>query len=214
VGTLMRKLTCFAEGDSTESASGDGVSESNESEKSDDDEEVLEAEVVSFRSSAMRSSPLAFRRASLSAARPYAVRGVNALCVREGAHAAVSPPYYTHSELRRGGVWAGGRVQTPTQAPHPWATTSYRSSTLASGVTNEIPRGSDELDLDVGLPAGGEQQSVATPQAARGWAHPPCSHSKIQSCCCLGPASELTTFQTLGQGLTGERRKARRRCRC
>jgi hypothetical protein len=95
VGTLMRKLTCFAEGDSTESASGDGVSESNESEKSDDDEEVLEAEVVSFRSSAMRSSPLAFRRASLSAARPYAVRGVNALCVREGAHAAVSPPYYT-----------------------------------------------------------------------------------------------------------------------
>jgi hypothetical protein len=28
----------------------------------------------------------------------------------------------------------------------------------------------------------GEQQSVATPQAARGWARPPCRHFKIQSC--------------------------------
>ena len=29
---------------------------------------------------------------------------------------------------------------------------------------------------------GGEQQSVAIPQAARGRAHPPCRHFKIQSC--------------------------------
>jgi hypothetical protein len=33
------------------------------------------------------------------------------------------------------------------------------------------------------FPAGGlKQQSVATPQAARGWAYPPCRHFKIQSC--------------------------------
>jgi hypothetical protein len=36
---------------------------------------------------------------------------------------------------------------------------------------------------------GGEQQSVATPQAARGWARPPCRHFKNQSCCCVGSAS-------------------------
>jgi hypothetical protein len=35
-------------------------------------------------------------------------------------------------------------------------------------------------------------EGVATPQAARGWAHPPCRRFKIQSCCCLGSA-----FQTL-----------------
>ena len=31
-----------------------------------------------------------------------------------------------------------------------------------------------------------EQQSVATPQAARGWTHPPYRHFKIQSCFSLG----------------------------
>jgi hypothetical protein len=36
----------------------------------------------------------------------------------------------------------------------------------------------------------GEQQSVATPHAARGWAHPPCRHIEIPSCCCLGSAFE------------------------
>jgi hypothetical protein len=38
------------------------------------------------------------------------------------------------------------------------------------------------------LPAGGEQQSVATPQAAREWARPPCRPFKIQSWLCLGSA--------------------------
>jgi hypothetical protein len=38
-----------------------------------------------------------------------------------------------------------------------------------------------------------EQQSVATPQAARGWAH-----FKIQSCYCLNSAFELAAFRTLG----------------
>ena len=36
------------------------------------------------------------------------------------------------------------------------------------------------------LSAGGEQQSVATPQAARGWARPASRHFKIQSCNALG----------------------------
>jgi hypothetical protein len=42
-----------------------------------------------------------------------------------------------------------------------------------------------------GSSAGGGQQSVATPQAARGWARPPCRHFKTQSCCCLGSAFEV-----------------------
>jgi hypothetical protein len=42
--------------------------------------------------------------------------------------------------------------------------------------------------------AGGEQQSVASLQAARGWSHPPCRHFKIQSCCCLGSAFECGGF--------------------
>jgi hypothetical protein len=39
-------------------------------------------------------------------------------------------------------------------------------------------------------PARVEQQSVATPQAARGWTHPPCRHIKIQSCCVVVNFSE------------------------
>jgi hypothetical protein len=34
----------------------------------------------------------------------------------------------------------------------------------------------------------------ATPHAARGWVHPPSSHFKIQSCCCLGSAFEVAAF--------------------
>jgi hypothetical protein len=41
-----------------------------------------------------------------------------------------------------------------------------------------------------------EQKSVLTPQAARGWYHPPCGHFKSQSCCCLGSAFEVAAFQT------------------
>jgi hypothetical protein len=33
--------------------------------------------------------------------------------------------------------------------------------------------------------------SDATPQATRGWAHPPCRHFNNQSCFCLGPAFEV-----------------------
>ena len=50
--------------------------------------------------------------------------------------------------------------------------------------------------LGFSLPAaGGEQQTAATPQAARGWTPPPCRHFKIQSCCCLGSAFEVAAFQ-------------------
>jgi hypothetical protein len=42
----------------------------------------------------------------------------------------------------------------------------------------------------------GEKQSVATSQAARGWARPPCRHFKIQSCFCVGSAFEEAAFQT------------------
>ena len=38
--------------------------------------------------------------------------------------------------------------------------------------------------------ASGEQQSVASPQAARGWGHPPLRLFKTQSCFCLGSAFE------------------------
>jgi hypothetical protein len=41
-----------------------------------------------------------------------------------------------------------------------------------------------------------EQKSVLTPQAARGWYHPPCGHFKSQSCCCLESAFEVAAFQT------------------
>jgi hypothetical protein len=40
--------------------------------------------------------------------------------------------------------------------------------------------------------AGGEQHSVATPQAARGWARPPCRHFNIQSCLLLLPWGVLS----------------------
>jgi hypothetical protein len=44
---------------------------------------------------------------------------------------------------------------------------------------------------------GGEQQSVTTPQAARGWNQPPYRHIKIEYCCCLASAFERGAFQTL-----------------
>jgi hypothetical protein len=58
--------------------------------------------------------------------------------------------------------------------------------------------------------AGGEQRSVATPQAARGWARPPCRHFKIQSCYCLGPAFRGGGFPNLvcWIGLAGAARVA------
>jgi hypothetical protein len=45
-----------------------------------------------------------------------------------------------------------------------------------------------------GAPGGGEQQSAATAQAARGWSHPPYRHFQIQSYRCLGPAFEVGGF--------------------
>ena len=41
------------------------------------------------------------------------------------------------------------------------------------------------------LASSGEQQSVDTPQAARGWTRPPCRQFKIQSCVYLGSAFEV-----------------------
>jgi hypothetical protein len=48
-------------------------------------------------------------------------------------------------------------------------------------------------NLNPPLYLAGEQQSVATPHAVRGWSHPPCRHIKIQSCCCLGSGSRWRT---------------------
>ena len=45
--------------------------------------------------------------------------------------------------------------------------------------------------------AGGEQRSVATPQAARGRARPPCRHINIKSCCGVCFRFERAAFQTL-----------------
>jgi hypothetical protein len=39
-----------------------------------------------------------------------------------------------------------------------------------------------------------EQQSVATPHAARGWPHPPCRHFKIQSCYSYGSVAAVQTL--------------------
>ena len=43
----------------------------------------------------------------------------------------------------------------------------------------------------------GVSESVATAQAARGWAHPPCRHFKIQYRFCLGSAFEVAALRTL-----------------
>jgi hypothetical protein len=52
-------------------------------------------------------------------------------------------------------------------------------------------------------------QSVATPQAARRWAHPPCGHFKIQSCSCLGL---LSMWRLSTGGFGGERERERGTC--
>jgi hypothetical protein len=41
------------------------------------------------------------------------------------------------------------------------------------------------------------QQSVVNPQAARGWPHPPCTHSNNQSCYSLTSAFEMAAWKTL-----------------
>jgi hypothetical protein len=46
-------------------------------------------------------------------------------------------------------------------------------------------------------------ESVATPQAAKGWAHPPCRHFKIQSCLSLPSPFAMAAFQTLARTLRG-----------
>ena len=53
--------------------------------------------------------------------------------------------------------------------------------------------------VSVASSASGEQQSVGTPQTARGWVRPPCEHFKIQSCCCLVSVFEVAAFRTLAQ---------------
>jgi hypothetical protein len=74
-----------------------------------------------------------------------------------------------------------------------------RRRRCSSGCPQRWPRrcASRPSGLGFGLPAvRGERQSVAAPQAARGWAHPPCRHFKTQSCFCLGSAFEVAAFQT------------------
>ena len=46
------------------------------------------------------------------------------------------------------------------------------------------------------VPAPVEEQTVITAQAAKGGASPPCRHFKIQSCCCVGSAFDMSAFQT------------------
>jgi hypothetical protein len=68
---------------------------------------------------------------------------------------------------------------------HPQPTPSWLSpSASASGQRTQSR-------VSVSSSAGGEPQSVATPQAARGWARPPCRHFKLQSCARLGSAFEV-----------------------
>jgi hypothetical protein len=64
----------------------------------------------------------------------------------------------------------------------PLASFPSRVATLSLPVA-EPPRRFDDWAY---IAPGREQQSVATPQAASGWARPPCSHIKNQSCRCLG----------------------------
>jgi hypothetical protein len=71
------------------------------------------------------------------------------------------------------------------QCPHAAALLVQRRTPPGAPVERERERESER-----------EQQSVATPQAARGCARPPCGHFKIQSCCCLGSSLEAA-FQTL-----------------
>jgi glutamate synthase domain-containing protein 1 len=40
----------------------------------------------------------------------------------------------------------------------------------------------EQVQHSVSSSTSGEQETVATPHAARGWAHPPCRHFKNQSC--------------------------------
>jgi WD40 repeat protein len=55
----------------------------------------------------------------------------------------------------------------------------------------DVTSGDIRCELGVSSIAGGEQQSVASPQVARGWARSPCRHFKIQSCCCLGSVARI-----------------------
>ena len=56
------------------------------------------------------------------------------------------------------------------------------------------------------------QWSVATPQAASGWARPPCRLFKIQSCERLGCAFEAAAFQTKHQAHGGTELRASALC--
>jgi hypothetical protein len=52
----------------------------------------------------------------------------------------------------------------------------------------------DPQRMDPGSGFQQQRESVATPQAAREWAHPPCRHFKNLSCCCLGSGFEGDGF--------------------
>jgi hypothetical protein len=71
-----------------------------------------------------------------------------------------------------------------------------RLSTLLSSSSERVGR-------VTGFGFQGGEQSVATPQAVRGWARPLCRHFKIQSCCCLGgfPNPRLPYFGGVGRSV-------------
>jgi hypothetical protein len=106
-------------------------------------------------------------------------------------------------------------VQTEGAAEAPSPPAEEVSSAL--GAATAKPRvGSDQVSsqenpiggsVSVSSCAGGGKQSVATPQAARGWIHPPFTHFKIRSCSLLpwlssgGFPNPRTRNQERGRGV-------------
>jgi hypothetical protein len=89
-------------------------------------------------------------------------------------------------------------VSLMTTTAGEYSVTVWGFGTSYYGGEAKVPLGDSPLQVPlltqpsrfplVASTTGGEQQSVATPQAARGWARPPCRHFKSQSCCCVGSA--------------------------
>jgi hypothetical protein len=84
---------------------------------------------------------------------------------------------------------AGGRCNLHNRAVALRAVTSHlhQHKSLRCGSTLHTDGNATRPDVALSgvsgfSSAGGEQQSVATAHAARGWAHPPCKHFKHPSC--------------------------------
>jgi hypothetical protein len=102
--------------------------------------------------------------------------------------------------------WAQTGPQVPAIPCHP---------TLHPSPPHSPPHPTRRNPLRFRFSAAGESSSsVATLQAARGRARPPCRPFKIQSCCCLASAFELVAaFQTLS-GRSAQPKVRATDCRC